>query len=167
MTGVGLVLTFFLGFETRFDRPPTYIDGQVIVVDAFGATHILSEEEARERLAHEPQENRSIDMDIQKKTYMQQIKPFDSVTPNGPRVAFNSLIAMVRSLTSPGVVFAVFAAAISLGVGVSVTLTYDALLQKGYGWSAGSVGLVNVGFSLLIPSWIAKTRNLTADITIF
>lgn len=115
MTGVGLVLTCFLSYETRFTRPPTYLDGQVIVIDEFGATLVLSDEEARERLALEPHESHTIDTEIEKKTYLQRIKPFESMTPNGPRVALNSLIAMARSYSSPGVVFAVFAAAISLG----------------------------------------------------
>lgn len=115
MTGVGLIFTVFFCPETRFNRPPTYLDGQVIVVDAFGATHVLSDEEARERLALEPQNTVEVDTALEKKTYLQQIKPFESMTPNGPRIALNSLIEMARSYSSPGVVFAVFAAAISLG----------------------------------------------------
>jgi hypothetical protein len=49
--GVGLIISFFLAFETRFNRPPTTIDGQLLFTDDFGNIRILSDTEAQAHLA--------------------------------------------------------------------------------------------------------------------
>jgi hypothetical protein len=113
--GIGLFLTFFFGFETRYQRAATSIDGQIVFTDAFGVTHILSDEDARKRMGEIPEAETTIDSDVPKKTYMQLIKPFESMTPNGPRLALVSYIDMAKAFMSPGILFSVLLAAISLG----------------------------------------------------
>lgn len=147
--GIGLFLTLFFSFETRYQRAPTSIDGQIVFTDAFGVTHILSDEEARERMAEIPEIETTIDTQVPKKSYLQLIKPFESMTPNGPRLALDSYIDMAKAFISPGILFAVMLAAISLGVPIAISLTYDTVLQKSYGWPASSVGLINVSSSSL------------------
>jgi hypothetical protein len=114
--GIGLLLAFFFSFETRYHRAPASIDGQIVFTDAFGVTHILSDEEARERIAEIPEVANAIDTQIPKKSYMQLIKPFESMTPNGTRLALISYTDMVKSFLSPGILFSVLLAAISLGM---------------------------------------------------
>ncbi|KAH8685362.1 major facilitator superfamily domain-containing protein [Tricladium varicosporioides] len=142
--GIGLLLAFFFSFETRYQRAPTSIDGQVVFTDAFGVTHILSDEEGRERLAGIPEADTTIDAQVPMKSYLELIKPFESMTHDGPRLAIVSYVDMAKAFISPGILFAVMLAAISLGVPIAISLTYDTVLQKSYGWPANSVGLINV-----------------------
>lgn len=79
-------------------------------------THILSDEEARERIAEIPEVANTIDTQIPRKSYVQLIKPFESMTPNGPRLALKSYVSMAKSFLSPGITFSVLLSAISLGM---------------------------------------------------
>jgi len=113
--GIGLFLTLFLSFETRYQRPAASIDGQIIFTDEFGVTHILSDEEGCERLADMHQIEATIDTDVQMKSYWQLIKPFDSMTPKGGRTALRSYVHMAKAFVSPHIIYAVLLSAISLG----------------------------------------------------
>ena len=48
---VGLLFSFFTVIETRFERPPMSIDGQVVFTDQFGVTRVFSDDEAQAHLA--------------------------------------------------------------------------------------------------------------------
>lgn len=49
LLGCSLIIAFFLLPETRFQRSPMSTEGRVVYTDEFGTTHVLSDEEARER----------------------------------------------------------------------------------------------------------------------
>jgi hypothetical protein len=164
--GIGLFLTFFLSFETRYQRPAASIDGQIIFTDEFGVTHILSDKEGLERLANMHQIEAAIDTDVEKKPYWQLMKPYDSMTPNGGRIALMSYVHMAKAFVSPHIIYAVLLSAISLGknkffaislkagfnaiagIPIAISLTYDTVLQESYGWDPSSVGLINVSTTL-------------------
>ncbi|KAK7951318.1 uncharacterized protein PG986_007046 [Apiospora aurea] len=44
---VGLVFVIFGGFETKFTRPATSLDGCVVYTDEFGVTHVVPDDEAQ------------------------------------------------------------------------------------------------------------------------
>jgi hypothetical protein len=111
--GVGLIMSFFLAFETRFNRPPTSIDGQLLFTDDFGNTRILSDTEAQAHLAE--LERLPPSTDIPRKTYRQLINPWPGTTPNGGRIIIRAYIHMAEAFTSPGLLYALLVATIVLG----------------------------------------------------
>ena len=111
--GVGLIMSFFLAFETRFSRPPTSIDGQLLFTDDFGNTRILSDTEAQAHLAE--LERLPPSTDIPRKTYRQLINPWSGTTPNGGRIIIRAYIHMAEAFTSPGLLYALLVATIVLG----------------------------------------------------
>jgi hypothetical protein len=111
--GVGLIMSFFLAFETRFSRPPTSIDGQLLFTDDFGTTRILSDTEAQAHLAE--LEGLPPSTDIPRKTYRQLINPWSGTTPNGGRIIIRAYIHMAEAFTSPGLLYALLVATIVLG----------------------------------------------------
>jgi hypothetical protein len=111
--GVGLIISFFLAFETRFNRPPTTIDGQLLFTDDFGNTRILSDTEAQAHLAE--LERLPPPTDIPRKTYRQLINPWSGTTPNGGRIIIRAYIHMAEVFTSPGLLYVLLVATIVLG----------------------------------------------------
>jgi hypothetical protein len=111
--GVGLIMSFFLAFETRFSRPPTSIDGQLLFTDDFGNTRILSDTEAQAHLVE--LERLPPSTDIPRKTYRQLINPWSGTTPNGGRIILRAYIHMAEAFTSPGLLYALLVATIVLG----------------------------------------------------
>ncbi|PSK59244.1 hypothetical protein B9Z65_3568 [Elsinoe australis] len=141
--GVGLILGFFLLVETRYQRNPTSMNGQVVHTDEWGVTHILSDEEARARFGQI--QDVSEHTATEKKSYLQQLKPYQGKAPNALRLGLGANWKMIQSCSSPAVVWAVLVASITLGIGIAMSLTYATVLTQGFGWSYKSVGLVNVG----------------------
>jgi len=149
--GLSIVTALFLLPETRFARPATSINGQIIYTDEFGATHILSDEEARERFGDDIAQQHLEDIPP-KRTFLQEMKPWSSVAPNAFKTWSGAYFKIFKSLTSPGVVFAMLSSSISLGISVAISLVYSTILEESYGWSPASVGLFNVGASVpLLP----------------
>ena len=143
--GVGLIMAFFLAFETRFHRGASVVDGEVMFTDEFGTTRVLSGDEAREHnIDSEAHQGHNLGIDIPRNTYRQLINPWSGTTPNGRRVVVRAYISMVEAFTSPGLVYALLIATIVLGCAIGVSLTYDTVLQDNYGWPAENIGLINV-----------------------
>lgn len=139
--GVSALLVVFCCPETKFHRSPTSLNGQVVFTDEFGHTQILTDEEA---IASLGAIDGTADAVTEKKTFVQELKPWSPVTPNGTRVLLGAYLKVAKSFTSPGVIFSLMISSISLGVGIAITLVYSTVLQESYHWSPKSVGLFNV-----------------------
>jgi len=142
--GLGFFLVVFGAFETRFARPATSLDGQVVFTDVYGVTHVLSDEEAQSRFQNVQDTSSSTDIPL-KKTYRQMLKPWSGVSPNAGRIIIMSWVHMAESFTSPGILFAVLISSITLGCSIGVSLTYNTVLVDVYHWSSANVGLINIG----------------------
>jgi hypothetical protein len=155
-------MAFFLAFETRFHRPATSIDGQLIYTDEFGTTRVLSDTEAQDHLA-ELEDRQQDQSDIPRKTYRQLVNPWSGTTPNGGRVVIRAYIHMAEAFTSPGLVYALLVATIVLGCAIGISLTYNTVLQENYGWPAANIGLINVSTSF--NTFMTSIHVLDADRT--
>lgn len=152
---VGIVIAYLFAFETQFTRPIASLDGQLIVTDEFGVTHIVPDSEAQEFLANlqasginpaaldpsSPSDGAAVS---ERKSYLQLIRPWSKPHPHPVRVILRSWMQMVVSLLSPGLLYAVLTSAVVLGCAVAISLTYDAVFL-GYGWPAKDIGLINIG----------------------
>ncbi|KAK4580464.1 hypothetical protein LTR86_000667 [Recurvomyces mirabilis] len=141
---VGFALIFFLVPETRYSRSPMAMEGQVCYTDEFGHTMLLTDAEARERFGAtlEGQANNEFGPRV---SYVRSLNPVSSAVPNAFQVGGGALVKMLSSLSSPGVIWAILATSISLGVTISMSLTYGEILTTDFGWSMASVGLINCG----------------------
>nr|OQO21698.1 hypothetical protein B0A51_11547 [Rachicladosporium sp. CCFEE 5018] len=137
-----LLIILFLP-ETRYNRSPLALAGQVIHTDEFGVTTVLSDDEARvrfgttmtvEQTEYAPQ-----------RSYLQSLNPVNPVAPHPIRLMLSALAKMAASLSSPAVVWAILATSITLGTTIALSLTYGSILTEGFGWSQAEVGLVNCG----------------------
>ncbi|KAH7350665.1 major facilitator superfamily domain-containing protein [Rhexocercosporidium sp. MPI-PUGE-AT-0058] len=137
------IFVLFLSPETKFIRSPTAVNGQVVFTE-FGTTHIISDAEAEARFG-DIQEHAISDTSARKKSFLQNLQPFDKPTPGGLRIWLDVCGKILECLSSPGVIFATLASSISLGIGIAITLIYSNLLVEEWGWSPGSVGLFNAG----------------------
>ena len=139
---VGTLMVFFIVPETRYNRSPQAIDGQIYHTDEFGVTQAFSVADA-ERLGI-PTDASPDQADVPKLSYWQTLQVFYRPAPGALQVGLGTFGKMVSAMSSPAVVWAVLATSISLGVGISMTLTYGTILTGDFGWSEASVGLVNV-----------------------
>jgi hypothetical protein len=149
--GVGLVIAFFLGFETQFTRPAASLDGQLVVTDEFGVTKVIPDSEAQAYLEEmsrsgltPPNAGNSAE-DMDRKTYSQRLRPWSKPSSQPLRVILLSWKYMIASFSSPGILYAVLTSSITLGCGVGMSLTYNQVLMQNYHWQAKDIGLVNVG----------------------
>ena len=142
--GVGLVMAFFFAFETRFTRPAMALDGRVIITDQFGVTRTLDGEEAAAYLASQ-EDSMHLNYSTTKKTYWQMLKPWSGVAKDPIMVVAKCWFNMLRSLSSPGIVYALLLSSIVLGCAIGISLTYNTVLEEYYGWPAQNVGLINIG----------------------
>jgi hypothetical protein len=146
---VGLVIAILFAFETQFTRPAASLDGQLMVTDEFGTNRIIPDAEAQEYLStmdrlgltHIGHEESST---LARKSYVQRLKPWSQPHPHIKRIILMSWLHMIRSLSSPGILFAILTSSITLGCSVGMSLTYSAVLL-GYGWQPQDIGLINVG----------------------
>ncbi|KAK8049680.1 hypothetical protein PG994_011410 [Apiospora phragmitis] len=145
---VGLVFVVFGGFETKFTRPATSLDGCVVYTDEFGVTRVVPDSEAQEYLEavdlqqqQPPPDAAATEM---RKPYLQKLKLWSAPHPHPWRAILASWARMLQCFTSPALLYAVLISSITLAGTINMSLTYDAVLQ-GYGWLPQDVGLVNVG----------------------
>ncbi|KAK2604097.1 hypothetical protein N8I77_007054 [Diaporthe amygdali] len=163
--GFGVVSAFFFLPETQFQRPLALVNGYVVYTDDFGHTQFLTDEEARERLG-ERMENEMSEGPVQEKTLVEEIKPWNSVPPDAFRTWLSAYAAIVKSLTSPAVWFALLASSITLGIGVAISLVYSTVLEESFHWGPESVGLFNVGIipaailAMFHSGWFADKVNV-------
>ncbi|KAJ5531908.1 hypothetical protein N7494_008460 [Penicillium frequentans] len=144
--GVGLVLVVFGCFETKYQRRTQFFDGQVVVTDQYGVTHILTAAEAQGYLQSLEADN---DMNIPdvarpKKSYPQMLKLWQTPARHPVRTVLMTWLHMFEAFTSPGILYATLLASVVLGCSIGMSLTYDTVLQS-YGWPAKNVGLINLG----------------------
>ncbi|CAH0032398.1 unnamed protein product [Clonostachys rhizophaga] len=152
---VGLVIAYFFAFETQFSRPAASLDGQLVFTDEFGVTRIIPDSEAQDYLERVQNEGRdlpkmSVNEDssatpIARKSYIQKLSLLSPVQPRPLQVILLSWLHMAQSLTSPGILYAVLTSSITLGCGVGMSLTYNAVLMQNYHWQAKDIGLINIG----------------------
>jgi hypothetical protein len=88
------------------------VSGQMYHTDDFGITRIISDEEAR---ASGLGDASPTDASIRKRSYVEELNPVSAVAPNGFRLAFDVVVMMLSSLSSPAVIWAILASSISLG----------------------------------------------------
>lgn len=143
--GVGLIMAFFFGFETRYSRPAASIDGQVIITDEFGVTRVLSDEEAAIYLETTGEVNNQGNVNSgSRRSYMSTISLWPGRTPNSGRLILRSLKVAAECFTSPGIVFAILVPSITLGCAIALSLTYSTVLIQNYHWAPKSVGLISL-----------------------
>lgn len=138
---VSALLVIFCCPETRFTRSPVSLNGQVVLTDDFGHTRVLTGEAA---IAAFGDTDGPTHVASEKKTFLQNLKPWSPVAPNALNILGASCMKILKSMSSPGVIFALMLSSISLGVGIAITLVYSTVLQESYKWSPESVGLFNV-----------------------
>ncbi|CAI6098704.1 unnamed protein product [Clonostachys chloroleuca] len=152
---VGLVIAYFFAFETQFSRPAASLDGQLVFTDEFGVTRIIPDSEAQDYLERVQNEGRDLPKmsvneagsatAIARKSYIQKLSLLSPVQPRPLQVILLSWLHMAQSLTSPGILYAVLTSSITLGCGVGMSLTYNAVLMQNYHWQAKDIGLINIG----------------------
>jgi hypothetical protein len=113
-SGFGGLIAFVCLPETRYNRSPMSVRGQVVHTDEFGVTRILSDDEAREFGAYNGDNNINPNT-TQKRTFVQTLNPISPVAPHGFRLAGAVLLKMLSALSSPAVIWAILASSISLG----------------------------------------------------
>ncbi|KAK8138499.1 hypothetical protein PG984_001879 [Apiospora sp. TS-2023a] len=145
---VGLVLVVFGGFETKFTRPATSLDGCVVYTDEFGVTHVVPDSEGQAYLEAVGLQSSSPSSGAAtselRTSYLQKLKLWSAPHPHPWRAILMSWTRMLQCLTSPALLYAVLISSITLAGTINMSLTYDAVLQ-GYGWLPQDVGLVNIG----------------------
>ncbi|KAI1868313.1 hypothetical protein JX265_007136 [Neoarthrinium moseri] len=119
--------------------------GQIIHTDEFGATRVLSHSEAEQALAQSRRVlgGTNIDGSLQKYTFLQTLSPWPSITPNGWKIAGNSYLRMLLRFTSPGVLYAILAGAVTMGCAQGMGVTIAVTLTRYYHWPSKNVGLYN------------------------
>ncbi|EUC43019.1 hypothetical protein COCMIDRAFT_7490 [Bipolaris oryzae ATCC 44560] len=149
--GFGLVVAFFLGFETQFTRSPASLDGLLIFTDEFGVTKVIPDEEAQGYFAQVGDKGLSIpsadanEADVPRKTYLQKLRPWSPVQKQPVKIMVMTYLHMLQSLASPGILFAILSSSVALGCAVGISLTYNTVLHDHYGWDVKNIGLINVG----------------------
>lgn len=142
--GVSLVIAFFFAFETRYSRPVMALDGRVVVTDDFGVTRTLEGGEAAAYMAAQ-EESMDLNRSMTKKSYLQMLKPWSGVSKDPTMVVLRCRFNMIRSLSSPVILYALLLSATVLGCAIGISLTYNTVLEENYGWPARNVGLINIG----------------------
>lgn len=143
-----LILLSFSALKIKFHRYPASLNGHVISTDESGHTQILTDDEA---IAAFGSIDRLADVVTDRKTFVQELKPWSPITPNGTKILPEAYLKIFESFTSPGVIFSLIMSSISLGTGISITLVNSTVLQKSYNWSPKSVGLFGVGIDAWEP----------------
>lgn len=110
--GLSLVLAIFFLPETRFSRPPMAFSGKTVYTDEFGHTHVLTHEEAQERFGRV---QTHLEAPKPKRTFVQELQPWSDIAPNALSVWLGAYAKILKSCTSPAVIFALLLSSISLG----------------------------------------------------
>ncbi|PKS08114.1 hypothetical protein jhhlp_005389 [Lomentospora prolificans] len=166
--GTGLVIAFFLSFETQFTRPAASLDGQLVITDEFGVTRVIPDSEAQDYLEEMARSGltapgtENAAHASERKSYAERIKPWSTPHPQPVKVILTSWKHMIQAFSSPGIVYAVLTSSIALGCGVGMSLTYNAVLMQNYAWQAKDIGLINIGgilgaiFGMLYCTFLAN-----------
>jgi MFS family permease len=109
---VSTLMVVFLAPETKFFRSPMSLNGEVVFTDEFGVTHVLSDEDARRRFGT-IEEHAAIT--TTKRSFLQELKPWSPLTPNGGKVLLGAYRKIGKAFTSPAVIFSLLLSSISLG----------------------------------------------------
>ncbi|RFN42547.1 hypothetical protein FIE12Z_12785 [Fusarium flagelliforme] len=176
LIGIGFVVAFFGAYETRFARPAMSIDGVVVYTDDFGVTHVVAAEEVRSHpelqaqgLAGAPDDTA---YDGPMPSFKSRLALFGKPHPTPGKIMLNSLLAMVRSLASPAIMFAILISSVVLAGTIDMSLIYANALSA-YGWAKQDLGLINVGaiigsmlgsaYAVLVGDnmilWLARRNN--------
>ncbi|KAH8900671.1 MFS general substrate transporter [Thozetella sp. PMI_491] len=139
---VGLIFTILGGFETRFSRPAASLDGQVVITDDFGVTHIVPDDQAQEFLDRMQVEE--VVIATERKPYLEKLRPWSEPHAKPWSMIVMSWVYMIESVTSPAILWVILLTSITLACSIDMSLTYDQVLQ-GYGWQAQDIGLINLG----------------------
>ncbi|KAF9892629.1 hypothetical protein FE257_001031 [Aspergillus nanangensis] len=141
--GVGLVLVIFCGFETRYNRASQYIQGRLVVTDQFGVTRVL--DASPDNHPHLANTHSTADGQHTKKTYLQMLTPWSPPVQNAWMLVPQTWFHIFEAFTSPGILYATLLSSVVLGSSIGMSLSYNVVLQHNYHWSAGSIGLINLG----------------------
>lgn len=146
LISIGLIVTFFGAYETRFSRPATSVDGLVVYTDDFGVTHVIAAEELHNHPELQAQGFVTEDTPYEgpQPTLKSRLAPFGKPHPTPVKVMVGALVAMVKSLTSPAILFAILISSVTLAGTIDMSLIYADGLAA-YGWEPKSFGLINVG----------------------
>ncbi|PNS17343.1 hypothetical protein CAC42_7026 [Sphaceloma murrayae] len=164
LTSAGLVIGFFALTETKYVRVPVQIGDQVVHTDEWGVTKIMSQEDARREfgIIHE-----TADFEVPpKKSYISELKPWSKPSPQPLKLFIDANVKMLECFTSPAIIWAILLAAIGLGTGIAMALTYSVVLTELYNWSYASVGLINIGvfpgsiIATIYTGWFGDKLNL-------
>ncbi|KAF2218188.1 major facilitator superfamily domain-containing protein [Elsinoe ampelina] len=165
LTSAGLGIGFFALTETKYIRVPVQVGEQVVHTDEWGVTKIMSQEEARRTfgVVYGSAESQNVP---EKKSYVSELKPWSKPSPQPLRVFVDANKKMLECFSSPAIVFAILLAAIGLGTGIAMGLTYSVVLTELYNWSYASVGLINIGvfpgsiIATVYTGWFGDKLNL-------
>lgn len=162
----GLLLASLGAFETMFQRSLLNVDGRVVVTDEYVMTQVVSDDQAQDYLDYagtSPTTGNS--SDTMKHSYLRTLQPWSTPVEHPVRTMLTTWTQMAVSLTSPAILYAVLATFTALAELIFMSLTYDSILQ-GYGWSAKSVGLINIGglvgafLAMAYSAFLAEPLNL-------
>ncbi|KAL4903079.1 hypothetical protein BDW74DRAFT_56395 [Aspergillus multicolor] len=141
---VGLLLAFFLGFETSYQRSSQFVHGRLVITDQFGVTRMLTVDETREYL--ETHDHPDVSEELRpKKTYLQMLVPWSSPTESSLTLIPRTTLQIFEAFMSPGILYATLVASVVLGASIGMSLSYNTVLQYNYHWPAKSIGLINLG----------------------
>jgi hypothetical protein len=139
------VLGVLGAFETMFQRSLVNVDGRVAITDEYGVTQFVPDDQAQDYLDQVDSRDTVGDVsNTPKYSYVRSIRPWSSPVEHPVRTMLMTWTQMVIALTSPAILYSVLATSTALAGLIFMSLTYDSILQ-GYGWSAKSVGLINIG----------------------
>lgn len=137
-----LVLGTFCLPETFFPRPPSLIDGQVIITDQYGNVSILAVEDAP-HLA-EDHENTHTDFPTSI-SYVKQLVPI-TYQPNGFRRFYMTYAEMAISLLNPSIIYVLILNSLLFAGLVAQSMTYATQLEHApWHFSDASVGTAQAG----------------------
>ncbi|KAJ5819424.1 hypothetical protein N7474_005015 [Penicillium riverlandense] len=145
--GVGLLIVLFGCFETSYRRRAQILNGQVVVTDQFGVTHVLTGTPAQaylQQIQDADDESTIRDEAQPKKSYLQMLRPYQKPGKQPVQTILMAWLHMFEAFSSPGILYSTLLSSVVLGSSIGMSLTYDTVLLN-YGWSAKNVGLINLG----------------------
>lgn len=142
------------------------IDGRIVITDAYGMTNLIPDDQAQDYLDRVSLSGSlTCISDTPKHSFTRSIRPWSNTVEHPVRTILMTWTQMAIVLTSPAIMYAVLATSTALGGLIFMSLTYDSILQ-GYGWTAKSVGLINIGglvgafFAMAYSTFLAEPLNL-------
>jgi hypothetical protein len=116
---VGLVLSIFGAYETRFARPAMSIDGVVVYTDDFGVTHVVPADEVEDHPELQSQGQIGLpDMgayDGPQPSFRNRIALWSKPHPQPVKMMLSSWVLMFKCLASPAILFSILISSVALG----------------------------------------------------